>query len=155
MRHFRAWLILWGALFLAWLLFSGDVNHIEVIAAACAATVAATIGEIARTKAGVHAAVPVRIVVPMLRAVGQVVPDFGYLVWALALSAARREVVRGQTKRRAFHDVGDDPRAVGARAIALWSANFSPNAIAIDIDREKNESIVHDLIVNRASERPA
>ena len=149
MRHLRAWLILWVALFLAWLLFSGDVNRIEVIAAACAATVGATIGEIARTKAGVHAAVPLRLVVPVLRAVAQVVPDFGYLIWALATG------VRGQTKRRAFHDVGDDPRSVGARAVALWSANLSPNAIAIDIDRDRHESIVHDLIVNRASERPA
>jgi multisubunit Na+/H+ antiporter MnhE subunit len=151
----RAWLISWVALFLAWLLFSGDVNHIEVIAAACAATVAATIGEVARTQAGVRASVPRKLVVPMLRALLQVVPDFGYLVWALVLSAVRGDVVRGQTKRRAFHDVGDDRRSVGARAAALWSANLSPNAIAIDIDRERHESVVHDLIVNRASERPA
>lgn len=155
MRHLRAWLILWVALFLAWLLFSGDFNRIEVIAAASAATVAATIGEIARAKAGVHARVPLRLGVPVLRAVVQVVPDFGYLVWALVLSSTRREIVLGQTKRRAFHDVGDDPASVGARAVVLWSANFSPNAIAIDIDREHEQSIVHDLIVNRASERPA
>lgn len=155
MRHLRAWLILWVALFLAWLLFSGDINRIEVIAAACGATLAATIGELARTKAGIRAAVPARLVVPVLRAVVQVVPDFGYLVWALVLSIVRREVLRGQTKRRAFHDVGDDPHSVGARAVALWSANFSPNAIAIDIDREHEQSIVHDVIVNRASERPA
>ena len=45
--------------------------------------------------------------------------------------------------------------SLGARAAALWSANLSPNAIAIDIDRERHESIVHDVIVNRASERPA
>jgi multisubunit Na+/H+ antiporter MnhE subunit len=154
-RHLRAWLIFWVALFLAWLLFSGDINRIEVIAAACAATVAATIAEIARTKAGVRAAVPVRLAVPVLRALVQVVPDFGYLVWALGSSVARREVVRGQTKRRAFHDVGDDPRSVGVRAVALWAANFSPNAIAIDIDRDHEQSVVHDLIVNRASERPA
>jgi multisubunit Na+/H+ antiporter MnhE subunit len=153
--HLRAWLGLWVALFLAWLLFSGDVNRIEVIAAACAATPAATIGEIARTQAGIRGVVPRRLAVPMLRALVQVVPDFGYLVWALLLSAVRREVVRGQTKRRPFHDVGDDPRSVGARAAALWSANLSPNAIAIDIDGERHESILHDLIVHRASERPA
>jgi hypothetical protein len=154
-RHLRAWLIMWVALFLAWLLFSGDVNHIEVIAAACAATIAATIGEIALTKADVRAVVPLRLVGPMLRAVAQVLPDFGLLVWALVLSVVRREVVRGTTKHRAFHDVGDDPASVGARVAALWSANFSPNAIAIDIDLEHHESIVHDVIVNRASERPA
>jgi multisubunit Na+/H+ antiporter MnhE subunit len=154
-RHLRAWLILWVALFLAWLLFSGDANRIEVSAGACAAAVAATICEIARTKAGIRAAVPLRLVGPVFRALVQVVPDFGYLVWGLVVSAVRREVVRGETKRRAFHAVGEDARSVGERAVALWSANFSPNAIAIDIDREHEQSIVHDLIVNRASERPA
>jgi hypothetical protein len=153
--HLRGWLVAWAALFLGWLLVSGDLNRIEVIAAACAAAVAASIGELARTKADVRAVVPLRLVSPILRALVQVIPDFGLLVWALALSAGRREVVRGTTQRRAFHDVGDDPQSSGARAATLWSANFSPNAIAIDIDRDRSESIVHDLIVNRASERPA
>jgi hypothetical protein len=148
-RHLRAWLISWVALFFAWLLISGDWNRIEVVAAACAATIAATIGEIARAKAGIRAVVPLRVLVQVPRAFLQIVPDFGYLVWALVTR------VRGETKRRAFHAVGDDPRSVGTRAAVLWSANFSPNAIAIDIDREHEQSIVHDLIVNRASERPA
>jgi multisubunit Na+/H+ antiporter MnhE subunit len=154
-RHLRGWLVAWVALFWLWLLFSGDWNRIELIAAACAATIGATIAEVARTAAGVRAAVPLKVARSVPRAVLQVLPDFGYLVWALALSVSRREVVRGRTIRRAFHAVGDDPSAVGERVIVLWAANFSPNAIAIDIDRDHEQSIVHDLIPNRASERPA
>lgn len=155
MRHLRGWLIAWVALFWLWLLFSGDWNRIEVIAAACAATIGATLAEAARSAAGVRARVPLGLAGPVLRAVLQVIPDFGFLVWALALSVARGEVVRGKTTRRAFHAVGDDAGALGERAVTLWAANFSPNAIAIDIDRDRHESIVHDLIPHRASERPA
>lgn len=155
MTHLRGWLVWWIGLFWLWLLFAGDWNRIEVIAAACAATVAATIAEIARGGAGVRAVVPLQLLGSTIRALLQVFPDFALLVWALVLSARRREVVRGTTKRRAFHEVGEDPRSVGARVVALWAANLSPNAIAVDIDRERHESIVHDLIVNRASERPA
>lgn len=155
MRHLRAWVIAWIALFWLWLLFSGDWNRVELIAAACAATIAATLAEVARTQAKVRASVPLSIVGTVLRALIQVVPDFGLLVWALLRSIGRREVVRGTTKRRAYHDVGDDPRSIGLRTVVLWAANFSPNAIAIDIDRESHQSIVHDLIVHRASERPA
>ena len=63
--------------------------------------------------------------------------------------------MRGKTTRRAFHAVGDDAGATGERVVTLWAANFSPNAIVVDIDRDRHESIVHDLIPNRASERPA
>jgi multisubunit Na+/H+ antiporter MnhE subunit len=152
-KHLRGWVIAWVALFWLWLLFSGDWNRIEVIAAACAATVGATLAEVARSAAGVHASVPLKALRPVVRAAVQVFPDFGLLVWALALSVARREIVRGKTMRRAFHAVADDES--GARVVALWAANLSPNAIAVDIDRERHESIVHDLIPHRASERPA
>lgn len=155
MRHLRGWLLTWVALFWLWLLFSGDWNRIEVIAAAGAATIGATIAEVARSTMGVHVTVPRRTVLPALRALLQVFPDFGYLAWALVLSAARREIVRGKTTRRDFHAVGDDASATGERVATLWAANFSPNAIAIDIDRDRHESIVHGLIPNRASERPA
>lgn len=155
MRHLRAWLVWWIGLFWLWLLFSGDWNRIELIAAACAAAVAATLLELGRTGARVRAVVPTSTIGPALLALLQVLPDFALLVWALVLSAVRREIVRGATRRRAYHHVGDDARSVGTRAVTLWSANFSPNAIAIDIDRERHESIVHDLIPNRASERPA
>ena len=41
------------------------------------------------------------------------------------------------------------------RAWTHWAGNFSPNAIAIDIDKDRNLSLVHDLIRNRNSEKPA
>ncbi|HZS24260.1 MAG TPA: hypothetical protein VFA30_04665 [Gaiellaceae bacterium] len=148
MRHLRAWLAFWVALFWLWLLFSGDWNRIEVIAAACAATVAASVAELARTRAGVAASLPVRVLAAAPRAVLRIGADFALITVALF----RRS--RGETLRRPFHEVGDDPRSAGLRAFTLWAAAISPNAIPIDIDREREQSIVHDLIRNRSSERP-
>ena len=54
-----------------------------------------------------------------------------------------------------FEATGDDAADVGARAWAQWAANFSPNAIPVDIDRDAGTSLVHDLVPNRASEKPA
>ena len=60
MRHVVPWLAMWLALFWLWLLLVREWNRQEWIAAASAATVAATIGEIARMRADVHPRVPLR-----------------------------------------------------------------------------------------------
>jgi multisubunit Na+/H+ antiporter MnhE subunit len=59
-KHVLAWVTAWLALFWLWLLMSGDWNRIEIIAAACAATIAATIAEIARSRADVASRIPFR-----------------------------------------------------------------------------------------------
>jgi hypothetical protein len=87
--------------------------------------------------------------------VHQTFVDFGILMWALVLSAARRRVVRGTFRAHSLTAGGDGPRGVGTRAWITWAANISPNAIAIDIDKERDLSLVHDLIPNRSSEKPA
>jgi hypothetical protein len=79
----------------------------------------------------------------------------GIITWALVVSAVRRQVVRGGFRAHPFEAGGDDQRSTGMRAWTHWAANITPNAIAIDIDKERNLSLVHDLIPNRNSEKPA
>jgi hypothetical protein len=154
-RHLVPWVVWWIALFWLWMLLVGEWNRDEWIAATIAATLGATLGEIARTRAGVHARVPMSAVAGARRVPYQIFVDFGILLYALALSAWRREVVRGVFRAHEFPAGGDDPDSVGERVWTMWAANFSPNAIAIDIDPERNLSLVHDLIPNRSSEKPA
>ncbi|MDX6570436.1 MAG: hypothetical protein QOH15_3014 [Gaiellales bacterium] len=154
-HHVVAWAVAWIVFFWLWMLLVGEWNRYEWIAAASAATVAATIGEIARSRAGVHARVPLRIVAESWSVVHQTLVDFGILMWVLVLSAARRKVVRGAFRAHSLAAGGDDPRGVGTRAWITWAANISPNAIAIDIDKERDLSLVHDVIPNRNSEKPA
>ena len=52
MKHVRAWALAWVVLWWLWVLLAGEWNRAEWIAAAGAATIAATLGEIARTRAG-------------------------------------------------------------------------------------------------------
>jgi multisubunit Na+/H+ antiporter MnhE subunit len=148
-KHALPWLAWWLLLFWLWLLLAGDWNLTEIVAAAGAAAAAATIGEIARSRARVAgsfspqwltmlAAVPVMIVV-----------DFGIVAWALVRSALRREIVRGEFVRRPFHR--DDP---GLRAWVGYVAAFTPNAYAVGFDAQRETALVHDLVRNRRSERP-
>jgi hypothetical protein len=139
-RHALSWVVGWIALFWLWMLLVGEWNHQEWIAAASAATVAATVGEIARTSARTLPRPPWRAIAASWSALPQVFVDFAIVMWALP----RRQA--GRTYTRAT-----DPR--GSRAWTSYAANFSPNAYVVDMDDE--QVTLHDLVRNRSSESPA
>jgi hypothetical protein len=149
-KHVVAWVAWWLALFWLWMLLSGDWNQIEWIAAACAAAVAATIAEIARSRAAVAPRVPLRWVGRAWTVPHQTVVDFGIITWALVRSLVRRRVVRGEFRAHPF-PAGEGP---GVRAWAVWAGQFSPNAYVVEVDAERDLVLVHDLVPNRASEEP-
>ena len=155
MKHLVPWLVAWVALWWLWMLLAGEWNHYEWIAAAGAATVAATIGEVARTRADVSAHVPSRWLARGWTALLMVVVDFAILVWALVKSALRREVVRGSFRAHEFPAGGDDAESVGMRTWVNLLANYSPNAYVVDIDQERQLVLLHDLVPFRKSEEPA
>jgi hypothetical protein len=150
-KHVAWWLGSWILLFFLWLLFSGDWRPIEWIAAACAATIAATIGEIARTRAAVEPRIPLRWLAKAGSVPHQIFVDFGIITWALLRSLVPGRGVRGVFRAHAF-PAGEGP---GVRAWAVWAAQFSPNAYVVEIDAERDLALVHDLVPNRASEKPA
>ena len=139
-RHALPWLLAWLALFWLWMLLVGEWNRQEWIAAAAAATVAATVGEIARTNARLLPRPAWRAVAASWTAFPQILADFAIVMWALP----RRPVGTTHTRRT-------DPR--GSRAWTSYAANFSPNAFVIDMDDE--HVTVHDLVPHRSSESPA
>jgi hypothetical protein len=149
-KHVFAWLAAWLAAFWLWLLLAGDWNRIEIIAAACGATVAATIAEIARSRAEVAPRIPLRWFARAWSVPHQIVVDFGIITVALARSLARRGVVRGRYRARPS-PACEGP---GIRAWAAWAAQFSPNAYVVEIDPELELVLVHDLVPNRPSEEP-
>jgi hypothetical protein len=150
-KHVLAWAATWLALFWLWLLLAGDWNRIEIIAAACGAAVAATIAEIARSRAGVSPRVPLVWVGRAWSVPHQIVVDFGIITAALARSLVRRSVVRGEFRAHPF----PAREGQGVRAWAVWAAQFSPNAYVIEVDADRELVLVHDLVPNRASEKPA
>lgn len=140
MRHVLYWLLGWVAFFWLWQLLTGEWNHQEWIAGASAATVAATVGEIARSLSGVSLSVPPRALAATPPALLQILVDFAIVMWAIP----RRTRGRVHTRKT---DVRD------SRVWTAYAANFSPNAYVIDIDDE--HVTLHDLVMRRESESPA
>jgi hypothetical protein len=153
-RHVVAWFAWWIALFWLWLLLAGQWNREEVVAAAIAATIAASLAELARVRTGFSARIPLSALSDLPQALAMVVVDFGILAWALAVSVARRKAVRGELFSR---ELTDRSRAegVGPRAWTTIVASYSPNAFVLDIDPETRLVLLHDLVRHRASEEPA
>jgi hypothetical protein len=154
-KHLRAWIASWTVAWWLWMLLVGEWNHYEWIAASGAATVAATIAEIARTRAEVRARVPVEWLTRGWSALIVVFTDFGIVMWALFRSVVRREVVRGAFRSHEIDAGGDDASSVGIRTWRNLLANYSPNAYVVEIDPERGLVLVHDLIPRRKSEEPA
>jgi hypothetical protein len=153
-KHVADWIAWWIALFWLWLLLVGQWNREQVVAAAIAATIAASLAELARVRTGFSARVPISGLADLPQALAVVVVDFGILVWALVVSVVRRRVVRGELFSR---ELTDRSRAVGTgpRAWTAIVASYSPNAFVLDIDPETRRVLLHDLVRHRASEEPA
>jgi hypothetical protein len=153
-KHVLPWLAWWLTLFWLWMLLVGEWNRVELVAAAIAASIAATIGEFARTRTGFAARLSARDLSVVPKTVGMVFVDFGILVWALLVSVARRRVVRGRVISRQASRPGAVTRGVGPRAWTVLVASYSPNSYPLDLDPETQQVLVHDLVPHRASEEP-
>jgi hypothetical protein len=148
-KRIAGWIVWFVALWWLWMLLVGEWNHYEWIAATAAAFVAATLFEVMRTVTNAVARVPPVWIRRAATVPYQIFVDFGIVTLALLRPGG------GAFRAHPFEATGDDAADVGARAWADWTANFSPNAIPVDIDREQGLSLVHDLVPNRSSEKPA
>jgi hypothetical protein len=146
-KHLRSWICFLVVLWWLWMLLVGEWNNYEWIAATAAACVAATIGEVARTSAKVHARIPFSTLRSGWSALLVVFSDFAIVM--LALFTGRR----GTFRRHAAPAEGDDPEAVGIRVWTNLLADYSPNAYVIEL--EHGEALLHDLVPRRRSEQPA
>jgi hypothetical protein len=151
MLRFAAWIAWWIALFWLWLLLAGEWNRVELVAAACAATLGAFIAEGVRAFTGVKARIPLRDIASAWTVPVIVLVDFGIVVAALLKSAVRGEVVRGRFVARDF----DPGSSFGSRAWRAYVATMSPNAYVVDADAEHEVVLLHDLVPHRKSEEPA
>jgi hypothetical protein len=153
-KHVVPWVAWWLALFWLWILLVGQWGPQEWVAAAVAATVAASLAELARARTGFAATVPLRAIADVPQLLAMVVADFGIVVWALLASVARREMARGSFRSREL-DRREDAQGVGPRSWVALAASYSPNAYVVDVEPESAVVLLHDLVPNRNSESPA
>ena len=154
MRHVVPWLAWWLALFWLWFLLVGEWNREEVVAAAVAAVVAATLAELARVRTGFAVRLSPRDLRMLPPALGMVFVDFGILAWALLVSVARRRVVRGRFVSREVAGKRTAAGGVGPGAWTVLVSAYSPNAYVVDVDSDTGRVLLHDLVPRRASEEP-
>lgn len=154
MKHVVVWGAWWLALFWLWLLLVGEWNREQLVAAAIAATIAASTAEFARARTGFGAPLPLRVLADLPPALGTVVVDFGILVWALAAGVARRRIARGEFVSRELPRGSWITQGTGARAWTVLVASYSPNAYVVDVDPDARRVLLHDLVRYRRSESP-
>ena len=134
-RRLLAWGLWWIACWWAFQLLSGDWNHYEWVGGACVATVAATLAELLRVLAGLDLQLRPERFLRVPSALLQVPIDF----WRLRRRAPAPHRP-GRTSR------GSPTRTrIGAEALTVLIAGFSPNAYVVDIDRRRTV-LLHDLV---------
>jgi hypothetical protein len=154
-KHVRAFVVWWIALFLLWLLLVGQWNREQAVAAAIAATIAAGTAEFARSRTGFGAPLPPRLLARVPGALGMVFVDFGIVAWALVAGVARRRIVRGELVTRELPRGSWVTQGTGPRAWTALVASYSPNAYVVDVDPEARTVVLHDLVPYPESEKPA
>jgi len=143
-RHVAAWLLFFAALWSLWLLLAGEWNKTQWVAAAAAATIGATVGEIARMRAGASAAAPLGTLGAVPGALAMVFVDFAIVVAALFRRAD------GSFLETETEVGGSQPE----RAWAAYLATLSANAYVLDVDAERKTALTHHLVPYAKSQDP-
>jgi hypothetical protein len=153
-RGVLTYVVWWIALFWLWLAYQGEWNRIEWVAAAGAATLGAALATAIASLGLLRFRVPARLLAEARHVPVQVVLDFGIVTLALVRRLMGQRV-EGEFVVRSFESAGSGAQAAGDRAARAALATYSPNAYVVDIDPGSHTVLLHDLVPNRDSERPA
>jgi hypothetical protein len=124
------------ALFLLWELFVGTIQSTELVAGAIAAVVGVGLVEAFRAAGLLGLRVSATAVAQTWRVPGQLVFDFGLVIWVLL-----RDLAHGRRVRGAWVEVEYpvEPGAPGAfhRALVTAIGCETANAIVVDLDHDR------------------
>lgn len=150
-RAALAWAGVAVVLFAVWMLLVDTREVPQLIAGAVVAAIAATGSELVRRQRAAGMRLRVRWLVRLPRAAAAVPRDLARLTVA-ALRAALPGALAPPGRLRALEfepgqlDDDPDPEDVGRSALALIAGSFSPNTIAIGVDRERRALLAHQLV---------
>jgi len=148
------YVVWWIALFWLWLAYQGEWNRIEWVAAAGAATLGAALATALASLGLLTFRIPWAAFADAKNVPLQIVTDFAIITRALAHRLAGRRV-HGRFVVRSFESAGSAARAAGDRGARAVLGTYSPNAYVVDIDPGRHVVLLHDLVPNRNSEKPA
>jgi multisubunit Na+/H+ antiporter MnhE subunit len=149
-RRVATWFTWWVLLMSLWVAVDDSLASDELLAGAAAAALAALAAEVVSYQTATRYRIRAAWLLRALRLPGQVTSDtlavFGVLAQAIAGKA--------QPPRGAFRELpvryGDDtPLGVTRRVLLTGARSLTPNAFVVDIDKERDVMLVHELVVRQ------
>jgi multisubunit Na+/H+ antiporter MnhE subunit len=151
LRSVVSWTSWLAALTVLWLLYVGVFDRVDFIAGVMAVAVAAIGVEAVRRKGLLRFRFQVRWLAAAWKAPFWIFWDFGILTAALAGTLLRgRKPFHSGFKTIPVPAGGADATSGARRAWASWAFTITPNNYVVRIDRERNEALVHALVLKRA-----
>ncbi len=133
----------WAALTALWLLAVGAMTRTDLVAGILAAMASATSVLVVRR---------LRLFDFRFRACWLL--DARAVPWQLVrdsvVVAALVRRPRSLWRARPFPAGGPDAASAGQRAFFAWAGSLGPNTVVVDVDRERDVALVHDLDAKRA-----
>ena len=141
------WVVSWVLLTGLYLLLVVDsIDMSELVMGAIAAAVGATAATVVRSQRLVSFRPRLRWVLGLWRLPLQAALDAGILVAALWRQLVLRRPVGGTFRAVPFRAGGSDPEAAARRVAAKSVGSFAPNTYVLDVDRERELILVHQLV---------
>jgi hypothetical protein len=141
----------WLALAAWWVLLVGTNSWLELVAAACAATLGTALAFGIHRRRLLRFSFELRRLARNLIAPWKVVRELGVVMWALALHLARVRPVRSAYRAFFFPAGRSDAVSAGRRAVVTLADGLSPNTLPLDMDCDREVVLRHELDPRRAS----
>jgi hypothetical protein len=152
MKTLRFAVLWWVVLVGWWLLLVGTNAGLEVIAAGCAAALATLLALALRQQGLLRYRFEGDWIARALKFPWKVLQECGVVLWALALHVTRTRPVNSAYRAIPFPAGRADPRSAGRRAVAVLADAVSPNTLPVDVDRERDVALRHELDSRYASD---
>jgi len=140
------WVVWWILLTGLWIPLTFEVAVPELVAGAVAAAAGATLATAVRAQRLISFRPRLRWALRLWRLPLQVALDTGILVAVLWRRLVMRQPVSGSFRAIPFRAVGEEPEANARRAMAMTIGSIASNTYVIDIDRDYELILVHQLV---------
>jgi multisubunit Na+/H+ antiporter MnhE subunit len=144
------WLTWWILLTSLWVAVDDSVAPDELLAGAGAAALAAVAATLASRQARTRYRIKAAWIARALALPGQVAGDTIAVFAVLAATIATKAPPPPGAYREVPGRYGDDsPLGVTRRVLLTGARSLTPNAFVVDIDKERDVMLVHELVVRR------
>jgi multisubunit Na+/H+ antiporter MnhE subunit len=153
-RRLAAGALWWAFLLGVWVLLVGTKDELELIAGACAAAIGAAAVDAVCSRGLLRFRFAPAWLATAWRPLARVLPEFIVAMRALVRALTGRGRVRGRFRAVQVETGGDTPLGAGRRAFLTVAGSIAPNTLVVDVDRERDLVLLHELEPGEAAKPP-